>query len=230
MAQTKQRADTNGTVAQAKMCHDDMDRVEHCRMKVLAYLDAEERGEAVDSYDLVYWQQQLDNCHQCSDRQTASCTSMTAGKKAPCKAQLYHLRLSLTEKYSVDAFNDMMKRFVKASWVDKHHVVYVLEQGGVDVETRGNNPHAHIRFKSSFTKGRLLYQIKRVTGLDGPAIKLHAHDNVNALRQYMLGNKGDPLKATSAEQREERENKRLKCMQDKCWRIEQGIKVEYSFN
>ena len=92
--------------------------------------------------------------------------------------------------------------------------MYVYEQSGVSKETRGKNPHAHIRFKSSAKPGVIEQAVLRAVKLEKSGIRLLVHPNVNALRQYMLGNKSDPAKKAAT-------------VQDKIWRIENGLRMEY---
>lgn len=156
---------------------------------------------------------------EANERQLVANSARNAplSQKRAQTSRWYHLRCSLTKLKDVAKFHKIMQNIAKSSYIDKKHdFTYVLEQSGADRESRGHNPHAHIRFRSSLTMGRLLAKLKRATGLDGPAIKLVPHDNVNALREYMRGHKGsDPVKLA-------------KCAQDKCWRIEEGLKMEYT--
>lgn len=209
-----------------------MSRVEQFedKLRQLHAIADERELTADEEWSLVYTQERLSVQLEANERRSVQREAVAQRQNvSQRKAVWYHVRLSVTAPYTLETFKEMMLKMHKRCFVHDHRLVYVLEQSGAERDTRGKNPHAHIRFKSSYTAGRLLKEIKRATKLDGPAIKLHEHDNVNALRQYMLGNKGDPDKATSDEQREERLQKRLKCEQDKCWRIEQGLKIEYSY-
>jgi hypothetical protein len=178
----------------------------------------EERGlDSEDQERLDFAVSQYGSQLEANSRQAetaASRVSVHAGAKA-ARAQWYHLRLSVLGQLA--AFHKVMQKMAKSAYIDKQHgFTYVLEQSGAVDSERGHNPHAHIRFRSTLSCGRLLAKVKRTTGFDDPAIKLMPHDNVNALRQYMLGNKGsDPVK-------------NAKCDQDKYWRIEEGLKKEYS--
>lgn len=135
-------------------------------------------------------------------------------KRTSRKAQLYHLRLSLTDQYNFGTFDKLMAKMAKSAWVETGMFVYVYEQSGADPSTMGHNPHAHIRFKSMESHGRLLYKVKRATSLTDAAVKLLAHDNVNALRQYMLGHKGDA-------------DKLVKGKMDIIWRLKNKLKDQY---
>lgn len=156
---------------------------------------------------------------------------VSTSQKASKVNILVHIRVSMVGKHDLVSFNKLLQKWGKAAWVRKpHQFVYVLEQSGEDAETRGHNPHAHIRTRSTLTVGRLLAKLKTSSGLPDTAFNICVHSNVNALRQYMLGNKGDPTKASSQEERMVMEAKKRKCAQDKCWRIEEGLKMEYTVN
>lgn len=201
-----------------------MDRVAELSRTIQELLEARDEREWTCDEEMHYnyVSAQLSSQLESMERQavvTATRASQ-AVKKTPKKVQLYHLRLSLVEKYtSLEVFHKLMQKMAKAEYVNRkpHLFVYVLEQSGDSPSTRGHNVHAHIRFKSHYNHGTLLGKIKRATGLDHSAVGLWTHDNINALRAYMLGGKSDP-------------SKQAKCAQDKCWRIEQGLKMEYIVN
>lgn len=141
--------------------------------------------------------------------------STRSSKKVVRRAQLYHLRLSMVKKMTnFDHFDKLMTRMVKSDYVATGMFVYVYEQSGACRDTLGHNPHVHIRFKSKLPFGRLIAKVKRASGLDDAAVKMMEHDNINALRQYMLGHKSDPAKAA-------------KSRMDVIWRMQKNLKNEY---
>lgn len=151
-------------------------------------------------------------------RSMLEATKAVTCPKGSSKKLLFHIRLSCVDG-DLDQFHKLLTKVAVSGYVDPaYEFVYVLEQSGDDEETRGHNPHAHIRCRcqlktETVTPGRVAYQIKRTTGLPNPAVKVMLHDNINALRNYMAGNKG-PLKESS-------------CAQDKIWRQENGLQAEY---
>ena len=208
-----------------------MDRITHFNGKVKDLLDLRDERELTseEALDLQYFQEKLGEQLEVHDRQLSvqDARRATISPKTSQHRQLYHLRLSLTDKYNFETFNAMMAKFAKLSVIERGTCVYVLEQSGDERADRGHNPHAHIRFKSKLTHGKLLFHVKRCTKLTDAAVKLFTHNNVNALRQYMLGNKGDPDKAADEEERQKRLRKRRQGAQDHIWRIEQKLKNEY---
>jgi hypothetical protein len=151
-------------------------------------------------------------------RLEAEATRATACQNGSSKKSLFHIRLSCVDG-NLDSFHKLLTKVAGSGYVDQaYEFVYVLEQSGADEESRGHNPHAHIRCRcylknESVTKGRIASKLKRTTGLPDSAIQVMVHDNINALKNYMAGNKG-PLKVSS-------------CDQDKIWRMENGLKREY---
>ena len=208
-----------------------MDRVGHFNSKVKELLDVSDERELTPEEQsmLQYWNEKMGEQLQVNDRQLSMKDARLASvsPKTTQHRQLYHLRLSLTDKYNFESFNGMMAKFAKLSVIESGSVVYVYEQSGDERADRGHNPHAHIRFKSKLTQGKLIFHVKRCTKLTDAAVKLFAHNNVNALRQYMLGNKGDPDKAADEEERQKRLRKRRQGVQDQIWRIENKLKNEY---
>ena len=208
-----------------------MDRVAHFNSKVKEILDVSDERELTPEEQsmLQYWNEKMGEQLQVNDRQLSMKDARLASVslKTTQHRQLYHLRLSLTDKYNFESFNGMMAKFAKLSVIESGSVVYVYEQSGDERADRGHNPHAHIRFKSKLTQGKLIFHVKRCTKLTDAAVKLFAHNNVNALRQYMLGNKGDPDKAADEEERQKRLRKRRQGVQDQIWRIENKLKNEY---
>jgi len=141
--------------------------------------------------------------------------STRSSKKVVRRPQLYHLRLSMVKKMiNFDRFDKLMTRMAKSDYVQAGMFVYVYEQSGACRDTLGHNPHVHIRFKSKLPFGRLIAKVKRASGLDDAAVKMMEHDNINALRQYMLGHKSDPTKAS-------------KSRMDVIWRMKNNLKNEY---
>lgn len=196
-----------------------MDRLNELRQRQLELLDKLESPECGFEYGniqvaMMNVEDEIESLHKAM--QGKRVTTAVAGATTPKRqrnAQLYHLRLSLTEKYSIADFDKLMTKMSKSAYVQSGMFVYVYEQSGVDAETRGRNPHAHIRFKSMEPHGRLLAKVKRASGMDNAAVKLVTHDNVNALRQYMAGHKGA--------------GKVEACRQDIIWRATCGLKNEY---
>lgn len=211
-----------------------MDRLNELRGKKLDLMNRQQSCEGTCEYeDLQYrincLEDSIEQQHRVMEQQAAVVSVRQDNKKKVKKPQLqlYHLTLALLDKYNFVTFNKLMEKIATSEYVATGGFVYVYEQCGIDRATRGDKIHAHIRFKSTLTKGRLLYRLKRASGLDNSAIKLVAHSNGNALRMYMLGHKGDPANATDDEQRRKLVVKQQRSVQDKIWRVEQQLKTEY---
>ena len=196
-----------------------MNRVDQLTEKLKRWLEiSDERDLTVDEeLDLLYDQQDLSEQLEANKRQavTAVARQTLQAAKAVKQSRWYHIRLSVTGKLNFNNLAKVMLRIAQSSYRDSaHSFVYVIEQSGCDEESRGNNPHVHIRLRSTLTDGRLKAKISRATGLDAPAVFVVQHHNVNALRQYMAGHKGDDAKV-------------VKCQQDVIWRLEHDFKDEY---
>jgi hypothetical protein len=148
----------------------------------------------------------------------AAAAKRKGSTKTVCRTQIVHIRLSMLDK-DFETFHKLLTKVAVSGYVDQaYQFVYVLEQSGADILSRGQNPHAHIRCRcmlknEACTPGRIAAKLKRTTGLPDTAIQVVKHDNICALTQYMAGNKG-PQKADA-------------CEQDKLWRLEQGLKKIY---
>lgn len=128
--------------------------------------------------------------------------------------QLWHVRISCVG-LKLDDVHAFMQKMSTRFWIVKTaEFAYVLEQSGIDESSRGYNPHVHVRLRSTLTtSGRLAKEVKRVTKLPDEAVECIKHDNINALKNYMSGNKGP--------------DKVLGVQQDKIWRMETGLKMIY---
>lgn len=197
-----------------------MGRVDDLTEKIQEYWDIHDsRGLTSEEAERLEWaQSQLGDQLDANYRQAVAIDarrSTQAPGKSSVSSRWYHLRLSMVGTHTTETFNKLMEKMAGSKYVDQTHpFVYVYEQSGVDADTRGRNPHVHVRFRSNLSVGRLVAKIKRASGLGDPAIKLCTSDNVNSLRQYMLGNKSDPAKSPATQQ-------------DKYWRMEEGLKMEY---
>lgn len=213
MARAKQDIGPVGPMAPKKMPSSAMDRIKQLQQEICDLLDERDSDPDKD-WTCQMKEAEIGRLKEALERQAVVNAVQHKPSSKSLTAHWYHVRLSI--RGQVSDFGKIMQKMAKSDYVDKQHgLTYVLEQSGAVPDERGINPHAHIRFKSVLPKGRLAYKVKRTTGFDDPAIKVLPHDNVNALRQYMLGNKGsDPVK-------------NAKCAQDKCWRIEEGLKMEY---
>ena len=188
-----------------------MDRINQIRSELNEMIDERDIDPDVELRCQLK-EAELFRLHESMERRSvAQHCAIATGKTS--KVLWWAIRISI--RGDLGRFQNAMQRIAKAPWVDKQHgVTYVLEQSGVDASSRGHNPHAHIRLRSSLTAGRIVAKLRRATGFEAAAYEVGVCNNVNAYRQYMLGNKGDP-------------DKDAKCVQDKCWRIEEGLKMEY---
>lgn len=203
----------------------------YVQMERLAYLDKELHdmsvaglnGDFVDFEKFQDYQNEALGMRNEMTRKRARdvgaslCQAISSKKPRSEKSQLWHVRLSV-QQFSFDEVHAKLHQMAKRFWIVKSaEFAYVFEQSGVDDETRGKNVHVHIRLRSTFLsnlKGRLRKEVLRVTKLTDGACQLIPHDNVNALKSYMSGNKTDPAKLLSVKQ-------------DEIWRMENGLDSVY---
>lgn len=208
-----------------------MERFELLTENVKRLMDRCENGEI--DYDHIEYAEkrwELDAQWQaigrCRELQTAQAVTQRPSAKAA--DTLYSVRISLNE-LSFEQMDKIMQKLAKRHFIVKSaEFCYVYEQTGVDKQTRGKNPHLHLKLRSNIaTAGRLVMQIKKVHKFIDEQIEVRQNNNVNALRQYMAGKKGDPSKAKSVEEAEKLQKKFLATEQDKFWRIDNGLKMIY---